>query len=118
MEVKIRGKKTTFNKDVVGKLDFKGFKNMCLKMPSFISLPEKEREQKIKELYGKYFPNAKKVRESRPGSDIYADNVKSDRRDSGTKQSADGRGKDIPREKDKTEVQKQKVRSGKKETKS
>jgi len=93
--ITIRGKKHTFNKNVVSKLDYNGFKKHCLELPIFIQLPEKERNAKIKECYGEYFGNAKKSPKSKTGSDLRSDNVKPDGGDTRAEQSTDVGGEDI-----------------------
>lgn len=109
MEVVIRGKKATFN-DNVNKYSYDEFEKLCLNMPVFIQLPLKERNNKIKELYGKYFPNAKKIPKSKSGSDLHSNNDKSDRGNIGTEPSADVGGENLKGEKDRAKVQKQKLR--------
>lgn len=115
--MKIRGKKHTFGESVKS-LDFNEFKKHCEGLKIFTELPIKERNDKIKEAYGKYSGDAKKSSKSKSGSDIHSNDVKSDRGDIGAEQSADVRGKDLKREKDKTKVCNEKLRKPEKETKS
>lgn len=117
MKVTIRGKSHTFNMNVIGKMNDKEFKEHCLELPIFIQLPVKERNAKIKEVYGEYFGNAKKSRKSKSGSDIHGNDVESDGGDIGAEQSADDGGKDIEGQEDKTEVLDKKLRSEEKKVK-
>ena len=113
--ITIRGKKHTFNMDVVGKMDFKEFEKHCSELLIFIQLPKKERNAKIKECYGKYFGNVKQVQKSKSESDIHNNDVKSDRGDIRAEQSADVGGENLKGKKDTAKIQDKKIRSENKE---
>lgn len=61
MKVTIKGKTTNFDVKAVSKLSIKEFEQFCLGLSTFKQLAPKERNKKIKEVYGKLRPNVKQV---------------------------------------------------------
>jgi hypothetical protein len=113
----IRGSKHTFG-DSVRSLGFDDFKKHCEGLKIFAQLPVKERNDKIKEAYGKYSRDVKQGKKSKPGSDLHSNDVKSDRGDTGAEQGADVGGEDLKGKKDQAKILDKKLRKPEKENKS
>lgn len=117
MIVVIRGKKHTFNLDVVGSFSSDKFKSHCESLNIFKQLPIKERNDKIKEAYGNLKTNVKQISKARSGSDIHSNDEQSNGGDTGTEQGSNDGGQNVRGAKDKAKVQGQEIRSEKKEAK-
>lgn len=110
--VVIRGKKHSFNIDVVSKLSESEFKEHCSLLPIFIQLPEKERNSKIKEAYGNLTANAKESGKSgkqSSGRNLRDSDAEPIGRDTGAKQGSDDGRENVNGKKDKSKVRKQEL---------
>ena len=118
MEVTIRGKKHTFNVNIVSNYTEKDFTEYCCSLAIFNELPVKERNAEIKKAYGNLKADAKESRKSREKgtrSDIHSDDAEQLGRDSREKQGADVGRENVKGRKDTTGIQKQVVSKKNKE---
>lgn len=70
--MKIRGKKHTFG-DTIKALSFDDFKKHCQGLKIFAELPIKERNSKIKEVYGDLNKDANKGKKLKSNKDLHRD---------------------------------------------
>ena len=115
MIVEYKGRKSNWDDKWLKTLTKDEFEVLCLDTSTFKLMLLKERNAKIKELYGKLHSDAKEIPESGSGKDICINDVKSDRGDRRTEPGAIDGGQNNIGNEDKAKIQKQELRKKDKE---
>jgi len=117
MIVEYKGRKSNWDDKWLKTLTKDEFEVLCLDTSTFKLMLLKERNAKIKELYGKLHSDVKKVSKSESGEDVLDNNVESNGGDSRAESRANDGGQNIKGKEDKAKIQKQKLRSEEEKTK-